>query len=305
MPFNPILLVAAGIVVLAGCWGWYLVRGSTATPAAAWAVAAAAACLLEAAASGSGWLTDPATRGCVRLVVAALAVCPIMSLLGAKRPQHGIWQFIVGTLAVVLALPAASALLVRPGSMPEVHPLERGFFVVLLAVGWMNFVGTRHGPAATLATVGLVGLLRGGLPGGDLGRGLGSMLDAGAAACVAAGAVLAAGQSAWQASRAAERDNPVLRIEGPYLALRETLGAAWTLRIAERFNAVAAERRWPCRLRFGGLVTEQADGPSGWERDATRCIRALLRRFVSDAWLARHGESPIHDATPYSTSSGH
>ena len=46
---------------------------------------------------------DVATMGIYRVVFAALSVCPVMSLLGAKRPQYGVWQFIVGSLAAVLA----------------------------------------------------------------------------------------------------------------------------------------------------------------------------------------------------------
>ena len=88
-----------------------------------------------------------------------------MSLLGAKRPQHGVWQFIVGALAAVLALPAASAVLIRPGSLPDLHILGRFFLPILVLVGWMNFVGTRRAVAATLIALGHVGLIWPLLPG--------------------------------------------------------------------------------------------------------------------------------------------
>ena len=78
-------------------------------------------------------------------------------------------------------------------------------------------------------------------------------------------------------------------VERPFLALRETLGAAWTLRIAERFNATAAARGWPCRLRFGGLDVGGDVGDQRWQADAIRTARALVRRFASDDWLRRHG----------------
>ncbi len=290
MNADAMLAVAAAVALAATGWGLYLVRGSTAVPAAAWGVAAAAAFLGEAVGRARGQLEDPATAAVVRLAVAALVVCPAMSLLGAKRPQHGVWQFIVGTLAFVLALPAVSAVLVRPGSMPDVHLLERGFFAVLVGVGWMNFVGTRHGVAATLASAGMAGLVRDFLPGGDPGQEGGGGLDLVAAALVAVGAVLAA----WQSTRSPAQ-NPGLvglaaAIDRPFLALRETFGAAWTLRIAERFNAVAAERSWPCRLQFSGVALDTGrNSPAAWEREANRCFRALARRFVSEAWLARHG----------------
>jgi hypothetical protein len=73
-----------------------------------------------------------------------------------------------------------------------------------------------------------------------------------------------------------------------FLGFRETLGAAWTLRVMERFDAIATSRNWPCRLRFGGIdpVDAPLDGP--WQRDARRALAALLRRFVSPEWLDRH-----------------
>jgi hypothetical protein len=79
------------------------------------------------------------------------------------------------------------------------------------------------------------------------------------------------------------------RINPPFLAVRDTLGAAWALRIAERFDAVAAERGWPCRLHFAGLDAGGDPADESWHRDALRAFKALLLRFVDDAWLARHG----------------
>jgi hypothetical protein len=79
------------------------------------------------------------------------------------------------------------------------------------------------------------------------------------------------------------------RIDPPFLALRDTLGAAWALRIAERFDTVATERGWPCRLHFAGLDAGGDPADDTWHRDALRAFKALMHRFVTDAWLARHG----------------
>ncbi len=291
--------IACGCALLAAAAaasGGWLVRGSTAVPAAMWAVAAAMSLTLEMAVRARGGLLDPATAAAARLVTVALAVCPTMSLLGAKRPQHGVWQFIVASLGVVLAMPALSATLVRPGTQPDVHMLERGFLALLLLVGWMNFIGTRHAVAATLVTCGQAVLARGFLPlvPGALADAPLPLVEAVATAAIAAGAVIAAGQSA----AASRRSRPVAagaagaalpaRVARAFDALRETLGAAWTLRIAERFNMVAEERGWPCRLHFRGLEVGGDPADTAWHRDAVRALRALLLRFVTNAWLTRH-----------------
>ncbi|MGA1618102.1 MAG: hypothetical protein ACO37F_06265, partial [Pirellulales bacterium] len=122
------LALLSMLAALAGGW---LVRGSTAVPAAWWAAAAAAVTAGEAFRQAAGTVS-PASAAGGRVVVAALLVCPIVSLLGAKRPQHGVWQLIVATLAVVLALPAASAALIRPGSFPDLHILGRCLLPLLV-----------------------------------------------------------------------------------------------------------------------------------------------------------------------------
>ncbi len=310
--FDPALVscAAAGAVVVAAAVAMFLVRGSTAVPAALWAAAAALAFGLEMAARGAGLLVDPAAIAAARLVVVALGLCPTMAILGAKRPQHGVWQFIVGSLAGVLVMPALSATLVRPGSLPDVHPVQRWFMPLLLLVGWMNFAGTRHGVAAAAVSAGQCLLLRPFLPfvepGGITGmRGTDTL----GACLVAFGAALAAGQSiVWPVGvrRRSPAQGPVPQplteeIELPFLALRETLGAAWALRIAERFNVVAEARGWPCRLRFAGLESGGDPDDRSWHRDAVRSARALLHRFVSDAWLGRHmshGFSPGEYRSP-------
>ena len=118
-------------------------------------------------------------------------------------------------------------------------------------------------------------------------------LDCLGACLIAAGAVLAA---AWPlvrgrgGSAAHGAADPVARaIDPPFLALRETLGAAWALRIAERFDAVASTRAWPCRLAFRGAEVGGDPADASWHRDALRAFKALMHRFVDDGWLARHG----------------
>jgi hypothetical protein len=288
-----VTFVAAVAAACAAGAGGFLVRGTTAVPAAGWAAAAALALAAEMGGRAAGVLADPAAAEGVRLAVAALGLCPAMSLLGAKRPQHGVWQFIVAALAAMLALPAATAALTRPGMVPDVLDLQRGFMTLLVLVGWMNFAGTRHGVPAALVAVGQMLLMRPFLPFvPSAAEAPGS--DCVAALLVAGGALAAAGISAFRPVTVGGRVGIAASIDGPFLALRETLGAAWALRIAERFNATAEARGWPCRLRFAGLDAGGDPTDSGWHRDAIRCLRALLLRFVSHEWLARH-EAAIRD----------
>lgn len=293
MPLPLLTALAAAVAAATAVAAAFRVRGSTAVPAAWWA---AAACLALAADAAAARTEAPAAAS-LRLGVAALAVCPTMSLLGAKRPQHRVWQLIVATLAIVVAMPAVSATLVRPGSLPDVHVLGRGLLFVLILVGWLNFAATGHGLAATAVAAGQLAVMRPFLPGVATASALPQpAIDALGSCLVAAGAIAAlARRRRGPESEPLRPATPAALIDPTFLALRDTLGAAWALRIAERFDTVAGERGWPCRLRFAGLAAGGDPADASWHRDALRAFKALARRFVDEAWLARHGwrDSPL------------
>lgn len=297
MAYSLISLGAAAVGVAGAIAGAALVRGTTAVPAAVWSAVAWLALASEMAARSRGGLVEPGGAASMRLVVVALSLCPAMSLLGAKRPQHGVWQFIVASLAIVLALPVGRAVVVMPGSMPDVHILAEWFMLILAAVGWMNFIATRRGVAATLITTGQIVLMRPFLPGLAMDSQITSVIASPVVDCVAIGAAAAgtliAVLQGWRrvsVRQAGDRSAHPLAtvVDPPFLALRETLGAAWALRIAERFDQIAAARGWPCRLSFGGLSVSEPEGDARWHRDAWRAFVALMRRFVTVDWLRRH-----------------
>ena len=89
----------------------------------------------------------------VRFAAAAATFCPVVALLGAKRPQDRAWQLIVLSFWVILALPAAQAWL-QPGQVLIVHPIWSWFLVVLIVVGASNYLPTRNAIAALLAAAG-------------------------------------------------------------------------------------------------------------------------------------------------------
>jgi hypothetical protein len=297
MGYPLVSLIAAAVGGACAAAGVILVRGSTAVPAAVWGLVAWLALAAEMVLRSRGQLVDLGAAASMRLVVVALALCPAMSLLGAKRPQHGVWQFIVASLAVVLALPVGRALVLMPGSLPAVHLLAEWFMLALAIVGWMNFIATRRGVAATLITGGQLVLMRPFLPGLAIDTQIAGVIASPVVDCVAVtvaavGTLLAVAQGSRreglrQASLGSVHPLAAV-IDPPFLALRETLGAAWALRIAERFDQIAVSRGWPCRLSFRGLSVSEPNEEGAWHRDAERAFAALMRRFVTVDWLRAH-----------------
>jgi hypothetical protein len=288
-------LVTAGTALR----GTLATRGSTALPATLWAIAACLWLAFDTGLRAAGLVSQPASAASLRMVTAALSICPAMSLLGAKRPQHGVWQLIVAALAAILLLPVLATALARPGSVPDAHLLGRCFLVILSLVGWMNFVTTRRGTAATLVTLGQLIVLRGFLPlvasepafppTASTSAAWAASVDVVGCCLVAIGGLLAVVAKGGRKTPLAPPGTFAGSVEPAFRGFRETFGAAWTLRVAERFDGIATNRGWPCRLRFEGIdpVDAPLDGP--WQRDARRALAALFYRFVSPTWLDRHG----------------
>src|SRR5262249_46078520 len=95
----------------------------------------------------------------LRFIAAAATFCPLVALLGGKRPQDRAWQWIVLSFLVILALPAAQFLLLSPGQPMSMHAVWSWFLVVLVFVQLSNHLPTRFAPAVILLVAGQTALL--------------------------------------------------------------------------------------------------------------------------------------------------
>ena len=210
-----------------------------------------------------------------------------VAVLGARRPGNGAWAILMGLLTLVLLVPWLEGV----GLLGRTTPLDRlrlempwSLFVGLLAfAGVSNYLPTRYGPAVLITSVGVswewLALVSGGW-------------SPSSKATAWSGASWCFGVSAWLgwalARRRDQREVGVERLWGWY---RDAWGAAWGLRILERFNAAAAMAGWPFRLGWAGPVeveegTTPAEIPDSLEEPARLTLMALLRRFADPDRLA-------------------
>jgi hypothetical protein len=267
------LLLAAGIRKL---------QGTTLTGPCSWALVATLVIgvteiMLHAPFRDASWEAP------VRFAAATTCFCPLISLLGAKRPQDKAWHFVVLSLWVILVLPAAESLVLRHGQMPDVRGARSWFMAALIAVGLLNALPTRFWLAGTLACIGQTLMLAECLPVIHARFDAGSIL-VGFAFWVSAILVL------MLASRRQVRARDPLN--AVWLDFRDSFGALWALRVAERINAASAVSDWPVALRWGGFFhkTDVADDRlEDLPKDIQQAIRQsfdnLLRRFVSPDWI--------------------
>jgi hypothetical protein len=227
--------------------------------------------------------------GPVNFAAYALSLCPVVAVIGAKRPQHAAWNLVVLSLWVIVALPAAEALLLRFGQQPNLGPGRVWFLRLVVLLGPVNFVPTRYWLASLLVAAGqliafgAVAKLPVPLPG----------LTAAALGLVVCVVGIMAALLAFR--KTATRANPFDRLWADF---RDSFGLFWALRVQERVNAAAKQYGWDLELtwlgfRQPGNAAPLAAIPPAIERPLSANLKGLLRRFVSSAWIAKRRETPL------------
>jgi hypothetical protein len=218
----------------------------------------------------------------LRVAGMLLSVTPIVAVLGAKRPQDKMWNFVVLTLWGILALPAAETMLLHRGQRVDLGVFRGSLLWILILLGPINYVPTRYWLASLLFAAGQIIALCPFLP--LIRRSLLVQTEL-VGFSLAAAAIVAA----WLVSlgRTPSR-HPLDRL---WLNFRDTYGLFWSLRVQERLNASAKQHAWNVELRWTGF---RAPGSKNCavqaEFDANPQLRttfkSLLRRFVSKSWIA-------------------
>jgi hypothetical protein len=294
-------IVGAALAIGAGCVGLGalalrrpIVRETTLIPAWSWALAAVIAwSAIELAAGLSG--DPPSTwQDPLRLAAVTLSFCPILAVLGAKRPQHAAWSFVVAAFWGIVMLPAAEAFFLQRGQRLEMGDARSWFLWILIAVGPINYLPTRQWLAATLLAAGQMLALSEYLP--LVHRALFAQQHL---------AGLCLGCLSLALARS-PRSLAAGKYDRLWLDFRDTFGLFWSLRLQERVNAVAQTNGWPIWLSWSGFlsvptvpvgqglpddVNSEASptgtvGPLSIEPTLRTSLKGLLRRFVSGRWIA-------------------
>ena len=216
------------------------------------------------------WFTDSSEIRIApwRYLATAGTLCPMIAVMGAKRPQDRGWQWIVLSLWIVLAIPVAQHQFFRSGQQFSLFAAWLVFLAVLLALELLNYLPTRHAGSALLVAAAqccLLGDSLGWKPWGEDG------------ATVAAWLVLIAVALAWILHR---HSAPPVTPTDQWLQFRNAFGAFWALRVLQRVNQTAEVQGWPVRLEWSGFreLPNRTDAPPAAEVE--QCLHTLLRRFV-------------------------
>lgn len=261
---------------LVDAWWW------TTAAVGAWSGAELAAAV-SAPRGAASWL-EP-----LRFTAISISLCPMIAVMGAKRPQHGVWNFVVLSLLAIVALPAAEVLFLRPGARLMVGDARSWFLWALVLLPAINFVPTRFWLASLLVAAGQLVALSAHLA-------LLHRQVVGRAELVGLVACCGGLVAAWiAAKRNRQANGPHDRL---WLSFRDSFGLFWGLRLQERVNAAAQQSGWGIELTWLGFVWRtNGSNPAKIEPAIESAVRGtlkgLLRRFVSSEWIAECSQTPL------------
>ena len=218
-----------------------------------------------------------------------LGLCPLIAVLGARRPGAGAWNwFVVLPLIAVLLWPVT--LLALQGRRRE---CDRRAAIRRLCPGagdgLRDYLGTRYWLPAGLYLTGEFLLAAPMTEWGDSAPG-GARFRMIAIACWSAAVLLA-----WLIARR----RPLIsdRFDRVWFDFRSAYGLAWGLRAQRRLIERGEAEGWSARLQSNGWEWDPAasdERRAETEEQIEHALRWLLRRFVDDGWLderLKSGES--------------
>ena len=225
----------------------------------------------------------------VYLAVTA-TLCPVVALLGAKKPQNRAWQWIVGALWLILSLPALTAVTFRHTQL-QLGSIWSGLIVILILLPIANYLGTRYLFSALLTAVAQVTLLA------ECGaitlkpNSIWIIRDAWFSSTTSAVLLLLVANIAalFLTPRRLKMLRSVDRTNDLWKEFSQRYGLLWSRRVADRAEKLVDQAGVSLRLGRAGFYTienQQKIFSEQPPKQATLTLRNLLLRFVSPQWMA-------------------
>ncbi len=207
----------------------------------------------------------------VRYVALCLTGCVAVAVLGARRPGLAAWNFVVVGLLAVLLLPLVENF--ASGGPLHLEWFRTALVGGVIAVGVLNYLPTRLGPAAVLLGIVVAAELIGLAGPEELAQKVQPIVPR-----LRLGLALVPWLGLWTCWRRPRLGSECDRL---WLAFRDRFGLVWGQRLREQFNRSAFHSGWPVFLSWQGLRRKAGSPPIDPDTQtvmaATLC--ALMKRF--------------------------
>lgn len=279
--------LAAGSILL-GLWNYRPAIAETTLVSAAWWIATTAVAIagVEVAKAAmplaDSWLMP------LRFCAAAFCFCPFVSVLGAKRPQHLAWNFVVLSLWGIVSLSALTALAMQRSDRFVLGDARAWMLWVLILMGLINYLPTSNRFAALLVALGQIILFAPHLP---LFRGIDFLVNLPAGPSLALVLFAIAVALVPIGPQRMAKPNGGNSFDRLWLDFRDSFGLLWGLRLQERVHAASAAAKWDIELQWHGFSEKGV--PEKHREELRQAMTGLLRRFVSHEWIAARLERDI------------
>jgi hypothetical protein len=257
--------------------GLIRLSGTTLTAACLWALGSTLSLAVAVYLANSSGNEQLGGRSALRFAAVVTTLCPLMAVLGAKRPQDRGWQWVVASLWLVLVWPAGQAVLLRSGSL-DLFIAWKLFLAGLIALGPLNYLPTRFWLASMLVALGQTVLMSeylGPVP-AEATRWL---LPVGVG-CLFLAAAIVTWQRHAATPPAGDPEGTLATHSRQWKKFRDAYGAFWALRILARINQTAELSNWPMRLAWTGFDISEDERPTADQQtEIDEAMSTLLRRF--------------------------
>jgi hypothetical protein len=283
-------------------------QGATIRTASWWAFVGVASWLAITIAAlfdsgDAGWL-DAA-----HYAVAVVLLCPLIAVLGARRPSANVWNvFVLVPMILVLMWPVVASADVLKGRQLELESPTMVAFALVLVMGAGNYFGTLCGfPAFVFACCQVCLVL-------PLWSEVPEFFFSKTTARLVASIAIA-----WSVLLVKVRRTANSNWDGPpltklWLDFIDMYGMVWGKRVMDRVNEAAIHEKWDCRLELDGFATldqersttnpptssnNEQSLPTPPSADSLRkaepIIRWLMKRFVNEDWVTKRIGAPDPD----------
>ena len=229
----------------------------------------------------------------LQYLAATGTLCPVVALLGAKKPQNRAWQWIVGALWLILSVPALTAVAFRFTQL-QLGSIWTGLILILVFLPIGNYLSTRYFFPVVLTSMAQIILLSdcGSIVLGRWSTWINEYAVVSPRATALCFLLLATATARYVTPKRRQRDDTDSCATEIWKEFSQLYGILWSRRIADRTDKILAQAGSPLRLGPAYFYTTEKEGarnPMPVEQlpeQANTTLKNLLRRFVSPQWMA-------------------